>query len=414
MTENKIYFDTFGCKVNQSESIEIIEKANIIPEKKLNESETVVINCCSVTSKTLSKISKLINKSLSLENIKNIFLIGCISKELSNKYNQNSRIKIIGNSYKKNDIIEFLKRVPGCQPQPKLKTRAFIKIQDGCNNFCSYCIVPYLRYKLISIPIETIIEKIKNKISEGYKEIVLCGISIGNYGDDLSEPNYLYKLLKEISLKIKDEIRIRLTSINPDKLNDELIKILISEPIFCNHIHLPLQSGSDKILRLMKRKYNVNTFLKLIEKIKKEKDNTGITTDVIAGFPSETDEDIKDTANIIKETNFLRVHIFTYSDRIPADSVNLKFKIDFKLKKERYNLINELSKLSTKNFLQKMLNKELTVLIENNISKSKFNGYSSEYIMCKINEIEPSRQNNSFMNCKIINVMNNNVCLVEQ
>lgn len=411
MKNNSIYFTTFGCKVNQAEANEIIPQLNCPSSTSISRAKFVIVNCCSVTTNTLSKISKTVNKSLKQDNIKKIYLIGCINNTLKNKYQNFSKVEIISDSYKKFDIINKFKNYSFNQCEIKNRTRAFVKIHDGCNNFCSYCIVPYLRYKPYSVPIKQVLKKIEETIKKGFKEIVLCGISLGNYGDDLNENNYLYKLLKEITRKIKNEIRIRLTSINPDKINIDLIKLILNENIFCNHIHLPLQSGSDKILKLMKRRYDTSQFLKVINSIKSINEYTGITTDVIVGFPGENEKDFQNTVKLISNIKFLRTHIFSYSDRKITAAEQIKPKLKQSVIKKRHNYLTKKSTTEANKFLNKFLNKNLTILIENNSREKKFNGYSSEYIMCSIKNLEHIKTTNIFYTGKAKRFYDN-LCIV--
>jgi len=408
---SKIYYLSFGCKVNQSEGNEIINNGKFCVVDDIKNADFILINCCSVTTQTLSKISKSVNKALSLENIKKIFLVGCISDELKNKYIKKNKIFIIKDVYNKFNIVNELNKfnVEKSEYYFSDKTRSFLKIQDGCNNFCSYCIVPYLRYKVISIPIHEVIKKIRERINLGFKEIVLCGISLGNYGVDLNEKNYLYKLLLTISKEIKDEIRIRLTSINPDTLTNDIINIVLNEKIFCKHFHLPLQSGSNKILKLMNRKYTKEYYLERIEYIRRINFFTGITTDIIVGFPDEREEDFLETIYVLKNANFIRTHIFSYSERKQTKAAKLSNKNKPEIIKERYKILSDLSKKNINYFLNKMINKEVSILIENTEPNEKFNGYSSEYIMCKIKNLS----NKNFFYTGKIQSVSNDICLVK-
>lgn len=411
----KIFFYTFGCKVNQSETTEIISDTKLCVTDNIEEACLTVINCCSVTAATLSKISKIVNKSILLNNIKKVWLIGCITDSLYKKYFNHPKISIIKKSENKFDIIKQLKNFSNNElNRVNKKTRYFLKIQDGCKNFCSYCIVPYLRTKLYSLPIDDVIKRIRDKAENGYKEIVLCGISTGNYGQDINENNYLYKLLNKIrkTFNKKNNLRLRLTSLNPDKITDDIIKIILNENIFCNHIHLPLQSGSDKILKIMKRKYTQKDFLSIIDKIRNIDFSAGITTDIISGFPGETENDVFETLKVINKSNFLRTHLFTYSKREITEASKYQNHIEKNLLNKRYAIIKSAVEKSSLNYLNSILNKNINVLVENNSVRKKFNGYSSEYIMCKIYDYKNILPN-SFYKGVITDINDNSIVIVK-
>lgn len=256
------------------------------------------------------------------------------------------------------------------------KTRAFVKIQDGCNNYCSYCIIPFVRGKLRSKKKEKVIEEITSLVNNGHKEIVLTGIHTGQYGSDTDYK--LYDLIADI-LKIKGLQRLRLSSIEITELNEKMLELFKNNSIIANHFHVPLQSGNDKILKLMNRKYDTDYFLNKIEKIRNIRKDVSITTDVIVGFPNETEEDFQVTYEFCKKVNFSKIHVFPYSDRTGTVASKMKNKVNGNIKKERTHKLIELSNTLEQNFNKSFINKVEEVIIEE--EKDNFYiGHTSNFI----------------------------------
>jgi len=307
IVKKKLFIHTFGCKINQYESQVIREKyilESYIIVDKIELADVIIINSCSVTNHADKQCNQLIKKILLNNPITKIILTGCYAKVSCKQILQEFPDIIIKT---KDEMLEGLNQ--------EIKSfdnhsRAFLKIQDGCNSFCSYCIIPYARSKMWSKPVENIIAEINNLIDNGYVEIVLTGIHIGKYDSGISY------LLSQIFKNIKKDFRIRLSSIEINEINNDLIKLMKQEPIrLCNHLHIPLQSGSDKILKDMNRKYTSKDFSEKLINLKTYFPDISITTDVICGFPTETLQDFADTYMFLEENEFSRLHVFPYSKR---------------------------------------------------------------------------------------------------
>ncbi|MGB9678315.1 MAG: MiaB/RimO family radical SAM methylthiotransferase, partial [Candidatus Ratteibacteria bacterium] len=307
----KVCFITYGCKVNQAESQRWEKRLRLrgyTITTNPEEAEIWIINTCAVTHKAEVQSRQIINKAKKLG--KKAFVTGCYVELCRPKESEN--LKVFLNSEKDN-IINNLKPLDKTETLNILRHRAIVKIQDGCNQYCSYCIVPYLRGKPRSYRFEEILKEINDYTAMGIKEIVLSGINIGLYGEDLENKMSLNGLLK-IILKKTSGFRIRLSSIEVNHIDDEFVEI-ISDHRICKHLHIPLQHGSDRILKLMNRPYDSTQFCGIIEKILKKYPKLSIGTDIIVGFPSETEEDFKKTLELIEKTEFSYLHVFSYSKR---------------------------------------------------------------------------------------------------
>ena len=258
-------------------------------------------------------------------------------------------------------------------------TRAFVKIQDGCNNFCSYCIIPYTRGGLRSKNKDLVLEEIKSLVDKGHKEIVLTGIHTGSYNDNGYD---LSNLLKDI-LKIEGLKRLRLSSIEITEINNDIIDLIKNNQIFVSHLHIPLQSGSNKILSLMNRKYDINYFINKVNEIRKVRPDISLTTDVIVGFPNETEEDFKEMIENIKKINFSKLHVFPYSLREGTKAALMENQIDDNTKKERAHRLLELSKELEIEYMEKFINKKIEVLFET-YKDGYLYGHTSNYLSVKI------------------------------
>lgn len=260
------------------------------------------------------------------------------------------------------------------------KTRAFVKIQDGCNNYCSYCIIPYTRGNIRSKPKEEVVEEIKCLVNNGYKEVVLTGIHTGHYGKERYDYDFS-DLLNELCC-IDGLLRLRISSIEITELDDKFLETLKNNKQIVDHIHIPLQSGCDKTLKEMNRKYDTAYFINKINEIRKIRPDISITTDLIVGFPNESECDFNDTYEFIKKVNFSKIHVFPYSRRKGTKADLMENQIPEPLKKERVRKILELSKELELDYMNKHLNKELEILVEKYEDGIIF-GHTSNYIGIK-------------------------------
>ena len=337
--------------------------------------------------------------------------MGCFI-EANKDYNIEGLDIVIGNK-DKNKIVELLdeyfskretiKRLYSKIPQEfedmyiedfPGRTRAFVKIQDGCENFCSYCIIPFVRGKCRSKDFNKVLEEVKALVKNGYKEIVLTGIHTGNYGVDLNT-NFA-SLLKEL-VKIEGLKRLRISSIEITELTDEVLDIIKESNVIVDHLHIPLQSGSDTILKLMNRKYDLDYFYKKIEKIRSIRKDIAITTDIIVGFPMEDDELFNETLKTAKELAFAKIHVFPYSERKGTKSATFDNKVEPSIKKMRARELLKLSKELEIAYAQKFIGKKLEVLTEE-VKDGNTYGHTSNYLHVKINRELPR---NSFVTVEI-------------
>ena len=399
----KAAFYTLGCKVNSYETevtINDFKKAmyDIVPFEE--KADVYVINTCSVTNTSDQKSRKIIREAIKKNKDAIIVVMGCYSQIKHNTLKEidgvdiiigtNYRTKILDfiEKYKKNkekiikiDDVNHLKFENMKLDKFENHTRAFVKIQDGCNNFCSYCIIPYTRGNIRSKDKNLVIEEVTNLVNNGYKEVVLTGIHTGHYGLDLE--NYDFSdLLNELE-KIEGLERIRISSIEIKELNEKFINTLKNSKKIVNHIHIPLQCGCDKILELMNRRYNMEFYLNKIEEIRKIRPDIAITTDVIVGFPDESEEDFNITKENIKKLKFTELHVFPYSKRENTKAANMKNQIDGNIKKERVRELINLSNDLKNEYYNKFNNKTDDLLVE------KFNngiliGHLSNYGKVKV------------------------------
>ena len=392
---------TFGCKVNQYESNMMKERmlsSNFFYVENISEANIIIVNTCSVTNVADKKCLKMIRR-IKREYPNSILVVaGCSSQNKQEIYENLDIDILIGNKDKsKIDILlkEYIKthkRYVKFYNDRKLDfedmlisdynhVRAFIKIEDGCDNFCSYCIIPYVRGSVRSKNFETVIKEAKLLTQKGHKEIVLTGIHTGHYMDNDYD---LTDLINELS-KIEDLLRIRISSIEITELNDKFLNMLSTNKKVCDHLHIPLQAGSDEILKKMNRKYDLKYYEEKIKKIRMIRPDISITTDIIVGFPYETDELFNETLEFSRKMNFSKIHVFPYSIRLGTSAANMPNQVDESIKKERVKKLMDLSEIMEKEYYNKFVGKELDILVEecdNNVSV----GHSSNYLMIRLNE----------------------------
>jgi len=392
---------TFGCKVNQYESNMMKERmlsSNFFYVENISEANIIVVNTCSVTNVADKKCLKMIRR-IKREYPNSILVVaGCSSQNKQEIYENLDIDILIGNKDKsKIDILlkEYIKthkKYVKFYNDRKLDfedmlisdynhIRAFIKIEDGCDNFCSYCIIPYVRGSVRSKNFETVIKEAKLLTQKGHKEIVLTGIHTGHYMDNGYD---LTDLINELS-KIEYLLRIRISSIEITELNDKFLNMLSTNKKVCDHLHIPLQAGSDEILKKMNRKYDLKYYEEKIKKIRMIRPDISITTDIIVGFPYETDKLFNETLEFSRKMNFSKIHVFPYSIRLGTSAANMPNQVDESIKKERVKKLMDLSETMEKEYYNKFVGKELDILVEecdNNVSI----GHSSNYLMIRLNE----------------------------
>lgn len=397
----KVAFYTLGCKVNLYETQAVLNmfKNNnyeIVPFDDI--ADVYVINTCTVTNMSASKSRKIIRGAKRKNEDSIVVVMGCYSQIESDVVNElgvniivgtNERSKIVSlvDTYIKDkqniNIVSSIDDIPFEDMEISYlegKTRAFVKIQDGCNNYCSYCIIPYTRGRIRSKDKEHVIKEISNLVSNGYLEVVLTGIHTGHYGmdqEDYKFPNLLSDISKIDGLK-----RIRISSIEITELNDDFLNVLKNNDIIANHLHIPLQAGSDEILLAMNRKYNKEYFNIIIETIRTIRNDIAITTDVIVGFPGETEELFQETYDFIKEIGFAELHVFPYSKREGTKAATMPNQIPESVKKERVHRLMNLSEYLEMKYMNNFINKEVSVIAET-YEDGYLIGHSSNYLKIK-------------------------------
>jgi len=370
---------TLGCKVNQYETQGIRERFLSKGFKELNNGRSAdycVVNTCTVTGLADRKSRNIIRRCIRENPGARILVTGCLVER-----DREELLKIEGISciIPKHFFPDSISSFCG-------HARAFLKIQDGCNNFCSYCKVPLVRGPSVSKDPAVIIEEAKKLVEEGFKEIVLTGICLGAYGRDLKIKTGLLRVISELE-KIKGLCRLRLSSIEAKDVSDALIRKIAGSAKLCKHLHIPLQSGDSRILKQMNRRYSGDFYLNLIKKIKKRIPLIAITTDVMVGFPGETEANFKNTLDLVKSINPLKVHIFPYSRREgTAASKSGCAVLDTKILKDRVERLASFSDKCASQYKAQFLGKKLAVLIERRVKNQRnmWEGYSDNYIKFQV------------------------------
>lgn len=394
---------TFGCKVNTYESEYMKEqllKNSFIYDEDFKTSDIVIINTCSVTNTADNKSCKMI-RSVRKNNPQAILVVcGCTAENKRDSLKDLDIDILIGNKDKSKivtSINDFISnRKPYCKFYEERNsvfesmtindfnlTRAFVKIQDGCNNFCAYCIIPYLRGNIRSKDIDEAYEEILNLVKKGHKEIVFTGINTGAYGKETGRFD-LVDLIEKVS-KIPTLERIRISSIEITEITDRVINELKNNFKLCGHFHVSLQSGSNHVLKQMNRKYTKEEYLSIIKKLKQARPTLNLTTDVIVGFPGETDEDFQECLEFCQEVGFSKIHVFPFSKRTGTKAAIMVNQIPDNIKKIRAHQLIEYDKKLQLAFHKQFLNTEVEVLIET-VDDNKSTGHTENFIKVEIAE----------------------------
>lgn len=405
----KVKIKTLGCKVNFVESMALSKALDALGYELVEDDicDVFILNSCSVTNESDKKSRQALgrNRRINPDNLS--IIMGCYSQVSKDELLKNKNVNIVYGNIDKMKVVDIINdhalklgektnavsdiskyRVYENLPIHSTgeKTRAFLKIQDGCDNFCTYCIIPYARGRVRSRDIETIKKETQYLKESGVKELVITGIEVASYGKDLDG----YKLIDAIEAvaEVDKDMRIRLSSLEISVITDDFLERVSKIEHFCRHFHLSLQSGCDKILKLMNRKYTREVFKEKVKMIRKYFPDAGITSDVIVGFPNETDDDFKDTLDYVKDIKLSRIHVFPYSIRKNTKAA-LMDQIDPQTKNERAHLLRDVSEELEDEFFRSMVDKRERVLIEER-SKGKFIGYTSNYIRAEIDANENS------------------------
>lgn len=402
---------TLGCKVNIYESefvISLLKKNNYEIVDFNEKADIYIINTCSVTNESDKKNRKIINEAKRKNSDAIIVVMGCYSQVnpdlidadivLGNK-DKSKIIELLDECIKKKEKIKKIYDIRKTDFETmsidkfENHTRAFVKIQEGCNAFCSYCIIPFTRGGLRSKDEDEAVKEITTLVNNGYKEIVLTGIHTGRYG--IEKNTSLEHLLNRL-VKIPNIFRIRLSSIEINEITPGILKLIKDNKIMAKHLHIPLQSGSNKILKLMNRKYNIEFYINKINEIRELIPDISITTDLIVGFPNETEEDFNDTLKVLENIKFTKIHTFPYSIRKGTVAASMDNQVDGITKKERVHKVLEISDKYELEFYKSKINNTYEVVTELKKNNTCI-GHTTNYIPVILDK----KLNNEIVNVKI-------------
>ena len=395
-----VAFHTLGCKLNYSETSSIgqqfFERGFELTsfEKK---ADVYVLNTCSVTESAERECRQIIRRALRKNPQAFIIVTGCYAQLRPEEISSIEGVDAVLGSNEKFKLFSlidnFNKRELACvsvtptedltefglarSSESDSRTRAFLKIQDGCDYTCSFCTIPLARGTSRSLEIEKAINEFEKLLEDGYKEIILTGVNVGDYGKNID--SNLFTLLKEL-IKLDGEFRIRVSSIEPNLLSDEIIDLVAESDKLCKHFHIPLQSGSPRILKAMQRRYTAPDYEELIHKVKNKIPDAGIGVDVIVGFPGETEEDFIYTHNFLRDLPVSYLHVFTYSERPDTKAISMSANVDFQERKRRNNILRILSEKKRIEFYSKMIGTEHDVLFEDVDHNGLMKGFTSNYV----------------------------------
>ncbi|WP_099203178.1 tRNA (N(6)-L-threonylcarbamoyladenosine(37)-C(2))-methylthiotransferase MtaB [Miniphocaeibacter massiliensis] len=425
----RVSFLTLGCKVNQYETEAMSELFVNKGYEVLENNEycdIYVINTCTVTNLSDRKSRQFISKSKKINPNAIIAVVGCYSQVSPEEIEKIEGVNVILGTKNRTDIVQYceearisnkiINRVENIKKNKSFEdlviskqehmTRAYIKIQEGCSQFCSYCIIPYARGPIRSRNIDNIYSEALRLGENGFKEIILTGIHAASYGLDFKDGSALIDVIEKVA-SISGVNRIRLSSLEPRIVTEDFLNRAKSTGKFCDHFHLSLQSGSDKILKLMNRRYNTKEYLEKVELIRKYFPNAGITTDIIVGFPNENEIDFIDTLNFVEKVAFSKVHVFKYSPRKGTVAASMDNQVDGNTKKERSSILIEKSLQLTNGFLNKFIGTGVDVLFEEKSNNNILSGYSTNYI--RVNAKYNKNYINKIKKVKITDIQNDEV-----
>ncbi|MBR3254692.1 MAG: tRNA (N(6)-L-threonylcarbamoyladenosine(37)-C(2))-methylthiotransferase MtaB [Clostridia bacterium] len=405
----KVAFITLGCKVNQYETNAMCEefiKHNYQIVDKEENADICVVNTCTVTNMSDRKSRQMLRRVKEINPQAIIVACGCYVQVAKEELEQMSEIDLVLGNNEKKEIVKYVEDFIAQKQKIELvedvmhqkeyidfgnvtfteKTRAVIKVQDGCDRFCAYCIIPYARGKVRSRNPESVIAEITKIAKEGIKEVVITGIHVASYGKDFKNDYKLIDLLEEIN-KIDGIERIRLGSIEPLLITPEFLDRLTKLEKICHHFHLSLQSGCDETLKRMNRRYTTEQFSNIVKLLRDTYNDVILTTDIIVGFPEETDEEFEKTYKFLSGIKFYKMHVFKYSPRKGTPAAKNKNQVDGNIKEQRSKKLIELSNKNESEYNKKLIGKKVTVLFEEE-KKGLYKGHTQNYILvyCESNE----------------------------
>ena len=398
----KVAFYTLGCKVNQYETeamLELFEKEGYEKAETEDYADVYVINTCTVTHMSDRKSRQYIRRMKKKNPDAIIAVVGCYSQVSPEEILSIDEVNLVMGTNDRKKIVEEVKKIDASRKVSTVddimkvkafeeieinktngKTRAFMKIQDGCDRYCSYCIIPYARGRVRSRDLESIVKEVENLSSNGYKEVVLTGIHVASYGKDIKDSDIkLLDVIKQIN-DIEGIERIRLSSVEPILFTDEFVEAVSTMDKVCPHYHLSLQSGCDETLKRMKRRYTTEEYKAIVDRLRAAIPNVSITTDVIVGFPGETNEEFDKTYEFLKDIELTHMHVFKYSPRKGTPAATMENQVDPSTKHDRSEKLLQLNEENFNKFGQKMLDKEFNVLFEQKVGDNKYEGLTENYV----------------------------------
>ena len=414
MPGKKVAFKTLGCRLNQFETDALASEFDRKGFKivEFNEKADVyVINTCTVTNQSDHKSRNIIRQAERKKEDSILVVTGCMADHFKEDLENDQKINYLVQNDQKSSLVSLVEAhyngeiiSPSSFEKDKFgfgltdkgfHTRAMIKIQDGCDNFCSFCIVPRVRGRAVSRPFNDILKNIEKMLDAGFKEIVLTGVNIGRY--DHEGVNF-EKLLEKI-LKIRGDFRVRISSMEPDGFGDHFLE-LFAHPKLTPHLHLCIQSGSENILLKMRRMYTVKTFTGMAERLKSLYPDFNLSTDIIVGFPGESEKDFKESCNVSKEIGFSHIHTFKYSVRNGTRAAKMENQVPEKIKSTRSEIIRQISLENKMAYFQKMLGKEQLMLTERT-RKGSTKGYGQNFIPIVLDH---KHSNNKFVQARLTGI----------
>lgn len=399
----KVAFYTLGCKVNQYETeamLEMFKKEGYTQVDSEDFADVYVINTCTVTHMSDRKSRQYIRRMKKKNPEAIIAVVGCYSQVSPEEILDIEEVNLVMGTNERRQIVEEIKKLDATKKastvddimkvrafeeieisQTNGRTRAFIKIQDGCDRFCTYCIIPYARGgKVRSRDLESIVSEVKKLVLNGYKEVVLTGIHVASYGKDVKDESInLLTVIKAIN-EIDGIERIRLSSVEPVLFTDEFVSEVSKMEKVCPHYHLSLQSGCDETLKRMNRRYTTKEYKEIVDRLRENIPNVAITTDVIVGFPGETNDEFKNTYEFLKDIELSQMHIFKYSPRKGTPAATMENQIDPQMKQLRSDKLLNLNKENFNKFAGRFIGKEIDVLFEQSIAENTYEGLTPNYI----------------------------------
>ena len=425
----KVAFITLGCKVNQYETNamiqKFIEKGYDIVDYT-NKADIYIVNTCTVTNMSDRKSRQMLRRVKQINPHAIVVACGCYAQVGKEELDKISEIDLILGNNEKKEITQYVEKYINNQNENTRKieeaedvmkttefvdfgnvtytekTRAVIKVQDGCDRFCSYCIIPYARGRVRSRNPESIVSEIKSISKKGIKEVVITGIHVASYGKDFKEEYGLIDLLEEIN-KIEGIKRIRLGSIEPLLITEEFISRLVKLEKVCHHFHLSLQSGCDETLKRMNRRYTTGEFIKIVEIIRKNYKDAILTTDIIVGFPGESEEEFNKTYKFLEKIKFYKMHVFKYSQRKGTKAASMDKQIDGNIKEERSQKLIYLSNKNEKEYNNTYIGKKVEVLFEEK-KENMYKGHTKNYILVHLPIQDISKNKLSKIENEIVSV----------